>query len=319
MEHPAIATVRSLLASPTPSEDVVAFGDLVVQPLTLAAEDIAVMHIREALREGLVDIEELEHPEVERVRVRNKGVLPVFFPVGAVVTGGGQTRMVSEPTLVLAGATAVLPVRCVEARRWTAQRERVFHDVRASPLRLRSSKSRRDSRARMDGNRRADDQGETWDEVACHLASRGVSSGTSSLLAAMDASAADSATEPVDARASGVLAASQGVAVRRADGGWLSWDLFGAASIAEHGVAMAIESVELETASRGRCLDDPGPTDRRLGRGLPDSEPLTWSVRDAACGTLVDFALPDGSARGTAMVYEGIVLQATIAWAEGAE
>ncbi len=317
----AINAVRELLHTLRPRNVALELADLVVHPIEIAHQDgPTVLHVREALAQKIIEIEELRSPRVPSVTVINHGEIPVFFPAGAVLKGGAQTRIVATPSLVLGNAQARIPVRCVESGRWTTHRDRVFHGVSASPLQMKSAKHRRDVTARQSRLERAADQGETWHHVSEFLAHKEVTSPTQSLIAAMDRETTRSRHQasrrsPVEQeRAQQALDGAAGLAVSDRKSGWVAWDVFGVKGLAEQGVRMALESVEVETGDAGRPSNrDRDTINEQLRLGLDTLAAADWTVRSEGPATLVDFSTSTGT-HGTALVYEGVVLQATLSW-----
>ena len=199
----------------------------------------------------------------------------------------------------------------------------VKREISASPLAMKCAKHGRDTAARVDNRARAADQGKTWQHVGTLLNKSGAHSDTDSLLAAMDmrarqalgASQGFSREEHEGARRA--LEGAQGLAVRRKDG-WIALDLFGTTRLAERGVPMALESVELETGTAGRPWEtDPAKVQKRLKRGLASLADARWVSRAEGPAVLVDFT-SKGGLRGTSLVFDGVVLQTTLTWAQAA-
>lgn len=75
------------------------------------------LHARRTLRFG-------ETGQVPEIEVENLTEGSILLPAHLVVTGGWQTRAVERSVVVPAGATARVPVKCVEAGRWAPRDEK---------------------------------------------------------------------------------------------------------------------------------------------------------------------------------------------------
>lgn len=72
-----------------------------------------------AIQQNLLDIQETG--TVQSLNVCSRSSLPIFFPAGLRITGGGQNRVSVVSTLLAPEAKATLATRCVEKRRWNPQ------------------------------------------------------------------------------------------------------------------------------------------------------------------------------------------------------
>jgi hypothetical protein len=127
---------------------------------------------------GLLDASESPSVRLEEIgrvpqaRVYNDGVRPVLFRADSVVTGGRQTRVVERTSIVPPGASALIPVRCVEHGRWAPESAATAHSfvvagMASRRMRLRLARQR-DSSMRATG-RPGLDQHAVWNEVADEL------------------------------------------------------------------------------------------------------------------------------------------------------
>ena len=72
------------------------------------------------LKSGVVSVEELESPEVRRVRLTNRGLRAVLVFAGEIIVGGNQDRVLAREALIPAGESVDLDVFCVEHARWSS-------------------------------------------------------------------------------------------------------------------------------------------------------------------------------------------------------
>jgi len=320
-EHPAIQAVCDQLLDSQPRDIELSLQGLTILPIDLKVlPGPKVLHVSAAMEQGLVDIEELRSPRVPSVKVLNRADMPVFFPAGVVLRGGAQTRIVATPTLVMPGMTVEVAVRCVEAGRWSTHSDRRFRGVSSAPEWLKRSKERRDSAARESHGVRASDQSDTWGEVTVYIEGRGVNSPSESLEDAMEDTISiviEKRKEMSDEEKTQIQAAiggAQGVAISRRTEGLVALDLFGTPDLAEHGVPMAVDSVEIEAGNVGRAQPTKAQASALLDAVRKSVLAAAWTVREEGTGTLIDFSTPAG-AQGTAFVYKDHVLQTSLSWA----
>jgi hypothetical protein len=320
-EHPAIQAVCAQLLDSQPRDIELSLQGLAILPIDLnVLPGPEVLHVAAAMEQGLLDIEELPAPTVPSVKVLNRADLPVFFPAGVVLRGGAQTRIVATPTLVMPGMTVEVAVRCVEAGRWSTHSDRRFRGVSSAPERLKRSKARRDSAARESRGVRASDQTDTWQEVTVYLETCRVHSPSESLQDAMEDTITivlekrNEMSEEEKAQIQAALEGAQGVAITRHPEGLVALDLFGTPDLAEHGVPMAVDSVEIEAGNVGRAQPTEVAASALLDAVRKSVLAAAWTVREEGTGTLIDFSTPAG-AQGTAFVYQEHVLQTSLSWA----
>lgn len=146
------------------------------EPLTLPAIDL----LEYALDSGTFRVTEVsEGGSVPFLRAENSGLRPVLILDGEELVGGKQNRIVNTSMIILPGKMMDIPVSCMEAGRWTRQRE----DFAAGEAVFRA-KSRAVQKAsvtsslRREGNFHSD-QGAVWDEVSYSLAEMHAPSATS--------------------------------------------------------------------------------------------------------------------------------------------
>jgi hypothetical protein len=148
----------------------------------LLADDAAVEAetLEQALRLGHTQIGEVsEGGSVNRVEVKHRGPGLLLLIDGEEVIGAKQNRVFNASFLVPPGASAVLPVSCVERQRWSY----TSREFRASRTTLtgsaRRSKLSRVTTSVVAGRSYDADQRAVWDDVDSFLEQTGVSSATS--------------------------------------------------------------------------------------------------------------------------------------------
>lgn len=118
--------------------------------------------LEEALKEGMT-VAELKDPNVPTLEISNDTGKEVMIVAGEYVVGGGQNRMVAASACIAAGYKGLLPVRCVEQRRWNPRGGGKFGYGGHTTTDLKTS---------------ARTQGEVWDGVTTILGLTGTRSGT---------------------------------------------------------------------------------------------------------------------------------------------
>jgi hypothetical protein len=92
-------------------------------------------------------------PAVGQLVVTNNGSRPALLVEGELLEGGQQHRVVSRSTLLAAGRSCVLDVRCIEAGRWAGQPSHTRSGRRA-PLDVRAATDQAGTWARISGYER---------------------------------------------------------------------------------------------------------------------------------------------------------------------
>jgi hypothetical protein len=145
----------------------VEFGGLTVYPL-LGADEGGVDYLTapEALDVGLVNVSELDRPNVPSLNVTNIADVPVLFVEGQTLIGGDQNRTMNVTVLIPAKAETAIPVSCVEAHRWGAATRRGYGSKgKVAPGSLRSAKIAALDYSQRIEEMRLSDQGRVWAEV----------------------------------------------------------------------------------------------------------------------------------------------------------
>jgi hypothetical protein len=140
-------------------------GDLGVFPLTgTTVAGPPYLTGPEAFDAGLIEVGELDPPEVPSLVVSNLADVPVLLVEGEMLVGGDQNRTMNVTVLCPSKSVIIVPVSCVEAGRWGARRA-MSRSSRHAPGSLRSIKTATlESRGDHPSKRRSD-QGRVWEEV----------------------------------------------------------------------------------------------------------------------------------------------------------
>ena len=156
-------------------------GGLTVFPLTRVKVDgPPYLTGPEAFEAGLIEVGELDPPEVPYLKITNLAEVPILLVEGEMLVGGDQNRTMNVTVLCPPLATTVVPVSCVEAGRWGARRS-VTTWGRHAPGSLRAAKTANlEDRTDQLADRRSD-QHRVWDEVDRQSAAHGLYSDTSAL------------------------------------------------------------------------------------------------------------------------------------------
>ncbi len=163
-----------------------------------------------------------ETGSVPRLLVRNPQKQPVLLAGNLVVKGGWQTRAIERSVVIAAGASVLVPVRCVEAGRWSpesAGTARRFGDAENLGISMRRRAQRmKGDELRSSGRYSASQQG-MWASVTDELRSSGVESGTSSYTACLDQGRARARQAADDAEIEAPAGCNAALLVP-SDGGW---------------------------------------------------------------------------------------------------
>ena len=191
-------------------------------PVYLAANQLPAITTGEASR---LEVDELDEPSVQALRVRNPGDKPVLIVEGEHFLGNKQNRSVNVTVLVPSLSDLKIPVSCLERGRWgrpqASRRDEAF-----TAAGVRAQKNEGISRS---GSREGD-QDAVWGEVDAMLSRESVQSPTA---AAADVKRASHRRKPSrdaavrDLVDRGPLPGQCGIVV--VHGSWVtSMDLFGA-------------------------------------------------------------------------------------------
>jgi hypothetical protein len=219
----------------------------------------------EPAAQGLIDAAETEAFRIEEVgqvpkaRVRNDSDRPVVLRADTVVSGGKQTRVVERTSIVPPFSSVLVSVRCVEARRWSAESPDTtvrFTMVGTTSRSMRVKLSRqRDSTLRTTGHHELN-QREVWREVTVELQTSKVTSRTDSYLPLVtDVRSRDRAR----ARAMGIAPPpSANAALVMLDHGVAWAEVFASSSaLGKHAEELVADLVEAARSSEGEPAGPP--------------------------------------------------------------
>ena len=161
--------------------DRLVIGGLSVFPLTgVRTDGPAYLTGPEAFEAGLIEVSELEPPEVPSLAITNLADVPILLVEGEMLVGGDQNRTMNVTVLIPPHARTVVPVSCVEAGRWGARRT-VSASTKLAPGSLRATKTANLEPRSEDSSRRRSDQGLVWGEVERQSMAHNIYSETSAL------------------------------------------------------------------------------------------------------------------------------------------
>jgi hypothetical protein len=99
--------------------DQVEIGGLSVFPITSVIKaGPAFLTGPEAFYDGLIEVSELDPPEVPSLAITNHADVPILLVEGEMLIGGDQNRTMNVTVLCPPHEVTVVPVSCVEAGRW---------------------------------------------------------------------------------------------------------------------------------------------------------------------------------------------------------
>jgi hypothetical protein len=156
-------------------------GGLVVFPL-LGRQFEAPDYVTgpEAFESLLLEVTELESPEVPRLAVTNRADVPVLLVEGEMLVGGDQNRTMNVSVLCPPKTRTVVPVSCVEAGRWGTRRTMSGNNKHA-PGSLRAAKTAHLEPRSCDASYRPSNQNFVWDAVNRQSLAHGIYSETAAL------------------------------------------------------------------------------------------------------------------------------------------
>ena len=136
----------------------------------------------EAFERQLVEVAELDPPQVPYLEVTNLAELPLLLLEGEMLVGGDQNRTMNVTVLIPTKTRTVVPVSCVEQGRWGESGRRAVAEKRKfAPGALRSKKIESLEPRGTDTTSRQSNQGMVWEEVGRYEAIRESYSDTSAL------------------------------------------------------------------------------------------------------------------------------------------
>ncbi len=162
-------------------------GQLAELPLLGRPRGPRLTLLHRALDEGSARVTEVdEDGVVGRLRVENRGELPLLLLQGEELRGAKQDRVVNRSLLLPPGARVEVPVSCVEKGRWRRETQAMRSSGRTLPSRLRARLARRVLRNEARGRGSDSDQLATWREVDRFIETTQSHSPTSSIGPALD-------------------------------------------------------------------------------------------------------------------------------------
>jgi hypothetical protein len=161
--------------------DELVVGGLRVFPLTGMTEvGPAYLTGPEAFEAGMIEVSELDPPQVPSLAILNLALVPILLVEGEMLVGGDQNRTMNVTVLCPPQARTVVPVSCVEAGRW-GKRRTVSASSKHAPGSLRAAKTAKLEARSDDLSSRRSDQRLIWHEVARQSMAHEVFSETSAL------------------------------------------------------------------------------------------------------------------------------------------
>jgi hypothetical protein len=143
--------------------------------------------LHRAIAEGTARVTEVdEKGVVGRLRVENRGELPLLLIQGEELRGAKQDRVLNRSVLLQPGQEIEVPVSCVERGRWRRESQALHSSGRTLPSNLRKRFARRVLRNEARGLGSDSDQGATWHDVDRFLETTRSHSPTSSIGHALD-------------------------------------------------------------------------------------------------------------------------------------
>jgi len=135
----------------------------------------------EALRGEVLSVTEIGSGTVPEIKVLNKSTKDVFIMDGEELVGAKQNRIVNISLMVPAESEVNIPVSCVEQGRWhdTSVHFKRSNNIPYANLRKKHKESVIHAMA-VDNSYRAN-QGEVWEDIACCMRARKVSSPTAAM------------------------------------------------------------------------------------------------------------------------------------------
>lgn len=100
-------------------------GRVTFFPIVLKqTRELDLITMDQALRRGVLSIEELDSADVNQARFVNRDTRDtIFVMAGEIIAGGKQNRTLATDALLAPGASTVLPIYCVQRGRWEGNRD----------------------------------------------------------------------------------------------------------------------------------------------------------------------------------------------------
>ena len=158
----------------------VSHGPLTIVPVYLTAVRLRSEFVPfdEAVKNGWVEIAELDGGRVPQVRISNRSKRTIYLMGGEILSGAKQDRILASDLLLGPGtADLVVPVYCVEHGRWTQTTGTFTTKGNIGTFALRAKAQKQEPEA----------QSEIWDKISEENRKMGVAAPTSAYQAAYDA------------------------------------------------------------------------------------------------------------------------------------
>jgi len=155
-------------------------GPLTIVPVYLTSVRLSADFVpfEDAVKNGWVEITELDGGRVPQVKISNRSKRTIYLMGGEILTGAKQDRILASDLLLGPGTTdLVVPVYCVEHGRWTQTSGTFTTKGHIGTFALRAKAQKREPEA----------QSEIWDKISEENRIMGVAAPTSAYQAAYDA------------------------------------------------------------------------------------------------------------------------------------
>ena len=143
--------------------------------------DYDYLTLDEALKEGVIRVTEVGSGTVPEIRVLNKGAKDVFIMDGEELIGAKQNRIVNISLIVPAESETGIPVSCVEQGRWHHVSKEFCASENISYANLRKKQKASVMYSAERAGKFQADQGEVWEDIACCMSARKISSPTAAM------------------------------------------------------------------------------------------------------------------------------------------
>jgi hypothetical protein len=158
-------------------------GNIAVLPVFSSLEQGPEYYaLKEALDSQTMTVTEVsEGGSVPELKVINSGDLPILILDGEELAGAKQNRVLNVTVLIKEKWESVIPVSCVEQRRWHYSSRNFRESGNMMSARMRDRKSSTVTQnLKMSGSRRSN-QGEVWESISEMSRSTGIHSGTDAM------------------------------------------------------------------------------------------------------------------------------------------
>lgn len=254
--------------------------------------------LEEALQSGTASVSEVSDAgQVNSVRVRYSGDKMLLLLSGEQVLGAKQNRVFNASFLVAPGQDVVIPVSCVEKRRWNYEGPAFRESQTTLAGSMRLSSLSRVAHSVETGLGYDSDQTIVWREVDSFLAARGVQSPTASF---EDAVASESGE--LERNFALLKPAPHQIGVARVAGD-IVIDLFGSAALYERGWKKVVRGMLLDA---GTNSSRPGTATERVASALYQLQKASPTISAAVGAGHTVHADHDGNVLG-ACVCDGKV------------